>query len=197
MVWLLLFVATFSASAQDMEDPAVVARRDAHLQKHFSRFVPLEFEKGTNGFARIHQLSLQSTNNFEFEDYTYCGFRFIVPSWIDGDFDWMFFFAQSGEGREFLPPPEFQWFIVPRQGTNAGFKGFFRSDFKVYPALQKEFPRNSLLGRQLMARSDLKAGEEYAIWFRFLPTQKINDVRFAMTISSPRGEREMGALPTR
>jgi hypothetical protein len=195
--FVAICAAAGSAAAQEeFEDPAIVERRNAFLQKNFSKFPPVKFEKDTNGFAKMHLLQMK-TNTWSHEGESYTGFRFTIPAWLDGDFDWMFLFAQSEAEKNFHPPAAFRWFIVPRAGKTEGFKGFFPMPLNSYPALQKEFPHSRLVARQQLSRSAVKAGEDYAIWFKFPPTSKIPDIRFAMTISSDRGERESGPLPTR
>ena len=194
MAILLLLTLAREASGQDEDQATYVARRNAFLQKNFSKFVPVKFEKGTNGLAKIQRVATEGTNTFLWEGHTFCGFQFTAPAWLDGDFEWMFFAAISAAEKG-LTVPKLDWYIVAREGTNAGFRYFARDDVRNYPALQREFPYSTHLIRQDLEESRLKPGTDYAIWFCFLPTNNIPDIGFCMTIDSPYGRREAGPLP--
>ena len=69
--------------------------RDEFLQHNFSKFVPVDFQKEPGGGALIQHLQVDR-NLFMFGASFYCGFKFTMPSWLDGDFRWMNLLAKTG-----------------------------------------------------------------------------------------------------
>lgn len=75
------------------------------LQQNFSKFVPVKFQKDTNGEVVFHQLRV-SQNLLEFGDKRYyCGFQFTAPDWMDGDIHWTFLLNKT-EKQKNHPSPE-------------------------------------------------------------------------------------------
>src|SRR4029077_20310941 len=112
-------------------------RRCALLQKNFDKFVPVHFEKDADCVAAIHHLRVRE-NTFESEGRYYCGFKFTVPTWRDGDFEWMYVFARTEAERDLATRTS--WGIIPQSGTSSGFEHFMRNGVAQYPRLQRQFP---------------------------------------------------------
>jgi len=175
------------------EDSTTAARRE-HFQANFDKFVPVKFEFDGLEFAQIQTLSIQK-NKFDYDGKHYCGFRFVVPPWFDGDFTWMYILAKTEAQKEFFAEG-FEWYIVPRSGKMAGFDNYQTLEVAKYPGLKKRFPHTMRFICQYLPKRRLKAGQEYAIWFGFNESN-LPDISFALTISSERGQKEVGELPVR
>jgi hypothetical protein len=175
------------------EDAEITARRE-FLQANFDKFVPVKFEFDGLEFAQIQTLSIQK-NKFDYDGKHYCGFRFVVPPWFDGDFTWMHILAKTEAQREFSAKG-FGWYIVPRSGKIAGFHNYQTLEVAKYPRLKQRFPYTNRFYCQYLPKRRLKAGQEYAIWFDFNESN-LPDISFALTISSERGRKEIGDLPVR
>ena len=188
------FSPTGASQEASTNDEAMIQRRVDFLQQNFSKFVPVQFQKGTNSDALIQVLHVRE-NIFQFEGSSYCGFRFTVPEWIDGDFEWMYLFAKTEANKDFRTST-LQWYIIPERGRAKGFDHFMKGGFARYPSLKAKFPFTSLLTTQDLQKDRLEAGKSYAIWFGFKESN-MPDIAFAMTIDSDRGAREIGVLPLR
>ena len=171
-----------------------VAERRAFLQQNFSKFVPVQFQKGANGEALIQQLPVRQ-NLMEYKGDYYCGFRFTAPEWIDGDFEWIFALAKTEAQKNFsIPGGTMGWYIVPETGNSDGFKEFSTVDLGDYPSLKQRFPYTHTLTVQSLDRGCLQPDKTYAIWFSF-KQKDMPDFGFSMTITSKRGLEEFGKLP--
>jgi len=164
------------------------------LQKNFPNFVPVQFQKGANGEAVIQYLHFNE-NKFVYLGKYYCGFKFAVPSWLDGDFEWLYILAKTEANKDFSTGT-LQWYIIPENGHSEGFENFDQPRLANYPQLQRQFPYTHVLTTQDLAAKRLKPGKTYAIWFA-LQEKDPPDIAFAMTINSKRGTNEFGALPLR
>jgi hypothetical protein len=176
------------ARAQDAaSDP-----RDAFLQKNFTNFQSITFMPATNSETVIQRLKV-NTHMVTFKGRRYSGFQFVVPEWIDGDFEWMYFHLTNEQNKNRRVRAE--WFILPEHGAMA--KGFETYDLKpltTYPLLKKRFPNSREAYRQTLKRERLKPGESYAIWFGYLDASNVPDIAVALTINSERGHKEFGTL---
>jgi hypothetical protein len=184
---LLAFGAQHSAGQLARADD-----RLEFLQKNFAKFVPVQFQKTTNSQAAVQCLHVRE-NLFEYNGQYYCGFRFSTPSWLDGDFAWIFLMAKTQEQKDFQSA-HLGWFILPETGKTAGFEDFTTRPLSKYAALQGQFPYTHNVTIQHCDFRRLVPGKNYAIWFSFAE-KEWPDLAFAMTIRSPRGESEFGILP--
>jgi len=176
----------------DME--MVAEERYEFLQKHFSKFVPVQFQKETNGDAVIQQLHVRE-NMFEYNGEYYTGFKFTVPQWLDGDFEWMHVLAKTATEKDFRSGT-MTWYILPESGKSEGFDDFSHESLANYPQLQNHFLYTKGFYRQSLDENRLMPGKTYAIWFGFKESN-MPDIAFAMTIDSIRGANECGILPLR
>jgi hypothetical protein len=164
------------------------------LQKNFSNFVPVQFHKGANGEAAIQYLHFNE-NKFGYLGRNYCGFKFTVPAWLDGDFEWLYILAKTEANKDFNTKT-MQWYIIHEHGRSGGFDNYDPGSLANYPLLQRQFPYTHTLITQNLAMNRLEPGKTYAIWFGF-QEKAPPDIAFAMTINSERGTNEFGALPLR
>lgn len=168
-----------------------IEQRVLFFQANFNRFVPVQFEKSTNSLAVIRHLKVKE-NTFDYEGKHYCGFKFTVPDWIDGDFKWMHILAKTQAQKDF-GAKNMEWYIIPEKGTMDGFEYFFHSGVKNSYYLSELFPYTNGFFNQQLDQDRLTAGATYAIWFGFEEAD-LPDIAFAMTIDSPRGFKEFGEL---
>ncbi len=175
----------FGPSAQEKE-------RLAFLQTHFAKFVPVQFQKGTNLEASVQILKAKE-NDFEFQGRYYCGFRFSTPSWLDGDFAWAFLLANTEEQKNFIGSG-LEWYIIQEKGSSRGFEDYSTKPLARYPILQARFKNTHEITIQHCDLGNLNPDKTYAIWFSF-KERDIPNVAFVMTIRSERGEAEFGTLP--
>jgi hypothetical protein len=201
--WIFALVLAWSCAgsafaaadkAPEPEDESTIEKRIECLQRNFAKFVPVQFHKGTNGEAAVQFLPVK-TNVFECEGTYYCGFKFTVPEWRDGDFEWFYLLAKTDANKDFTSPT-LHWFIVPEKGRSQGFQYFQRSDLSRYARLKTQFPHTQKVTVQDLDQDRLIPGKTYGIWFGF-KERDLPDIAFAMTISSERGEKEFGVLPLR
>ncbi|MBI3986743.1 MAG: hypothetical protein HY343_07480, partial [Lentisphaerae bacterium] len=105
----------FPATGQDM--PAInqveIEKRTEFLQQNFSKFVPMQFQKSTNTEALIQFLPIQG-NAFSYQGALYCGFKFILPEWLDGDVQWMYLLVKTEESKKFQARLNF--YVIPQTG---------------------------------------------------------------------------------
>ena len=168
--------------------------RSQFLQKNFSKFVRVQFQKGDTTVAVIQNLRTKD-NSFEYAGFYYCGFQFTVPEWLDGDFQWMWLLAKSKQQKDFFAHNN-AWYIIPQRGSSKGFDNFSTKPVAEYPRLKQQFPYTVNLMTQNLDKNRLEPGRTYGIWFRF-QEQDVPDIAFSMTISSDRGAKEFGLLPLR
>lgn len=169
-------------------------KRVAFFQSNFSKFVPVGFVPTTDGDAAIQILRLR-TNTFKYNGGNYCGFRFTVPAWLDGDFEWIQLLDKSEDTKDFFAK-NFEWYIFPENGRCEGFTHFMRSPVLAYAKLRKRFPYTKNVFEQYLDRESLVPGKTYAIWIRYEP-EEMPDLAFSITINSERGHKEFGKLPLR
>ena len=162
------------------------------LQRNFSNFVPVQFQKGAKGVAAIQYLHFNE-NRFVYLGRNYCGFKFTVPAWLDGDFEWLYILAKTEANKDFSTKT-MQWYIIPEHGRSGGFDNYDPDSLTNYPLLQRQFPYTHMLITQNLAMNRLEPGKTYAIWFA-LQEKDPPDIAFAMTINSKRGANEFGVLP--
>ena len=182
------------ASLEDEAEAALPLpqRRVKFLQKHFDVFAARDFQPAQNGQAVIQRLPVQG-HTVDFNDMHYCGFKFTVPEWLDGDFEWIYLLIKSEEQKNFFAKKS-EWFIIPEHGESEGFQYFRTDSVATYPQLKRQFPFTSNLLIQDLSMDRLQPGKTYAIWFAF-QEDNVPDVAFAITIDSERGRKEFGALP--
>lgn len=185
---------TMCASGQEEKSDVkeLVARRTAFLQKNFSTFTPVRFEPASNGLAAIQVLQVRS-NRLEFEGRFYSGFRFTVPDWVDGDFEWLHVLAKTEAQKDF-GTHTMQWYIIPEQGQSEGFEDFTHYAISSCPRLKERFPWTHVVFFQELSLDRLTPGRTYAIWFSYKEEDMVN-IAFSMTIDSVRGHKEFGELP--
>lgn len=174
-------------------NPEAIEKRVQFLQKNFDKFVAVKFKKGPATESMMHLIPINEAM-FDYEGAHYCGFKFTVPPWADGDFKWMYLFAKNGKNKDFSTN-DFSWFIIPESGRSKGFAHFQQMDFRArYPELKERYPHTWTLTVQSLDASRMVPGKTYGIWFRFV-ADDLPDIAFSMTIDSERGAREFGVLP--
>lgn len=192
---ILGIFAPIPLTAQDGEEATAkevaVEKRTEFLQANFARFVPVEFKKGAGADAKIQILKVKE-NTFDYDGAHFCGFKFTVPQWIDGDFRWTHFLAKTGANKDFFS--DTSWFIIPEKGRAPGFRSFYRSSVTDHPVIKERFPHTRNLWIQSLEMDRLEPRKTYAIWFRFVEAN-MPDIAFAISIHSERGIKEFGALP--
>ena len=175
------------------EQEAAFDQRSDFLQKSFASFQAITFQPATNSEAVIQRLKV-STHMITFKGRRYTGFRFTVPEWMDGDFEWMYFHLTNEQNKNRRVRAE--WFIVPEEGPMAkGFEDYTFKPLTTYPLLKKRFPNSREAFRQTLSRGRLNPGKTYAIWFGYLDASSVPDIAVALTINSERGHSEFGTLP--
>jgi hypothetical protein len=189
-----LFAGGGLASARPEAPVDTDGIRRSFFQRNFSKFVPVTFQKDPRGEAMIQVLPVHA-NLMQFGDKYYCGFRFTVPEWLDGDFEWLHVLDKSESQKNFSTAPDsFGWYIIPQDGKSDGFEDYETCHVQTYPDLEKRFPYTHTFFTQGLDMARLQPGKTYAIWFGFLE-KDLPDIAFAMTVSSARGEAEFGKLP--
>jgi hypothetical protein len=193
----LLLPAAIGFSARAQDDVSEAEKREtngriAFFQTNFDKFVPVKFEKTTNFFSVMQRLKVRE-NLFDYEGGHYCGFRFTVPEWADGDFWWLQVLDKTEAQKDFSTS-DMDWYIVPEKGTMQGFEFYFYKDVKNIKFLHKRFPYTKHFYYQKLPQGRLIPGANYAIWFRMGDTN-CPDIAFTMTIDSARGHQEFGEIP--
>jgi len=176
------------------QEPMADKQQRKFLQKNFAKFVPVQFQKNTNGDKRalIQRLHVKE-NMFAYRDRFYCGFKFTVPSWLDGDFGLVHILAKTEAEKDFTANG-MSWNIIPESGPSAGFESFHSDSIARYSHLQRQFPYTHQVKYQFLASNRLEPGKTYAIWFGF-QEKDMPDIAFAIGITSLRGRNEYGLLP--
>jgi hypothetical protein len=168
--------------------------RHEFLQSNFAKFVPVQFQKDTNGTAVLQRLHV-SENMFEHNGMYYCGFKFAVPAWFDGNYRLMYILAKTEAQRDFTAK-FMNSDIISENGPAAGSNDYLRESLASYPQLQTQFPYTTTLTTQNMDMKQLEPGKTYGIWFEF-DDKNMPDIAFAMTVNSQHGTNEFGILPLR
>lgn len=194
---LILVALAWPALAQTKLTPEEITsarNRDVFLQRNFTNFQSLNFKPATNSETVIQRLKVNQHMVGTFKGRRYTGFRFTVPEWIDGDFEWMYFHLtnEANKNRRVRA----SWFIVPEQGDmEKGFEDYVFKPLTAYPLLKERFPNSREAYRQTLSRDRLQPGRRYAIWFCYLDSSNVPDIAVALTIDSGRGHKEFGTLP--
>ena len=141
-----------------------IERRD-FLQSHFTEFPVITFKPATNSEAVLQRFRINQyiVGKIKLERYT--GFRFTVPEWIDGDFEWMFIYLTKTDTD---PRQRVYWGIVPERGEVENFRSYELKPLTDYPLLKERFPDSSEVFRQPLSHRSLQPGKSYAIWFSVL-----------------------------
>ena len=178
--------------ATESPDPGAAAgERYEFLQRNFGRFVPVEFKKSSNGDAVVQRLSVRG-HLMEHAGEYYCGFRFTFPTWLDGDFEWMYALAKTESEKDFTSAITFG--LVQENGPWAEPESLRRDNLHNYRELRQQFPYSYSLNLEDFSKDQLQPGKTYCVWFA-LPEKNHPDIAFAMTIHSERGTNEIGVLP--
>lgn len=185
--------ATKDPRGYTAKELAEAEQRRTFLQNHFAQFPVISFQPATNGEAVIQRFRINQyiVGKIKLERYT--AFRFTVPEWIDGDFEWLFLYLTKADTD---PRQRVYWGIVPEQGDMENFRSYDLKALTDFPRLKERFPNSSEVFVQPLSRQSLVTGQTYAIWFSYSDV-KVPEVALAMTINSERGHMEFGKLPTR
>ncbi|HEX5397865.1 MAG TPA: hypothetical protein VFY06_02320, partial [Verrucomicrobiae bacterium] len=167
--------------------------KEKFFRSQLARLVPFQFQKDTNDAARIQLLSVH-TNMVERGGMYYCGFKFTLPAWADGNLKLMYIMAKTEAEKDYSAYMVSQ--IISENGPSPGSYGYLRENLASYPQLKAQFPYTGKLTTQTFDTTRLEPGKTYGIWFEFNKPD-LPDIAFAMTIDSPRGTNEFGALPLR
>jgi hypothetical protein len=193
----LLATGHFSALANDDDNDNSelnqrIERRIKFFQEHFNQFVPVRFEPTTNISSVIQKLKVKE-HTFDFEGKHYCGFRFTVPEWSDGDFWWLNLLDKKPYQKDFTTQ-DFEWYIVPEKGRMTGFSFYSFEEVRSIYSLFQSFPNTVHFFYQKLDKDRFIPGATYAIWFGFKEAD-LPDIAFTLTIDSNRGHKEFGGLP--
>jgi hypothetical protein len=175
------------------EDAPTAARRE-FLQKNFDKFFPARFEKDGPTFARIQTMPVRD-HLIEYQGRYYCGFRFKMPPVLLGDLKWMYLFSRTDSQKDYAVR-NFEWYIVRKHGTMAGFKTYDSKPMSDYPELRERIPHSNTVTVQVLPQRNLLPGQEYAIWFSF-EQMDVPDLAFAISIQSSMDLAAFGKLPLR
>jgi hypothetical protein len=171
--------------------PLALDFRGQFLQKNFSKFAPVQFEKDIRGNARLQRLPVKQCQ-FESGGSYYCGFRFTVPPWLDGNLAFMYTLFKNESEKNYTITMDSH--IITEEGVVP------KLDHRVVyylgdcPELQQQLPYTVQATLRLAERAELQPGKTYAIWFEY-DDPNLPDIAFAITIDSGRGYAEFGALP--
>ena len=155
--------------------------------------MPFQFQKDINGAALLQRLPVRE-NTVEREGMYYCGFKFTIPPWADGNLKLMYVMAKTEAQKDYGAYMVSQ--IVSENGPSPGSYGYLRESLTNYPQLHAHFPYAGKLTTQKFDMKRLEPGKTYGIWFEF-DKPDLPDIAFAMTVNSPRGTNEFGMLPLR
>ncbi|MES2921220.1 MAG: hypothetical protein V4819_06730 [Verrucomicrobiota bacterium] len=194
LIFLSAVLLSQAMGKEPAEDsPEAIEKRVQFLQKNFDRFQPVKFTKGQGTDSMMHLIPIKEAM-FDYDGAHYCGFKFTVPQWADGDFKWMYLFAKNISNKDFSTD-KFSWFIIPETGRCQGFTDFQQTTFPdKFPELKERYPYSRSLTVQSLDAARMIPGKTYGIWFRF-EADDLPDIAFSMTIDSERGAREFGVLP--
>jgi hypothetical protein len=180
--WLLLPSVCLGDKLSKVVDS--VGRRDEQLQAAFLEF-PL-LAPATNAPAKLDFHTLALDKPVVIDGMNFYGFRFKVPQRTAHE-DLVWAFVEPG--------PRHYWYIVPQNGSMAGFEDFFREPRAAYEGLERLFPtaaRQVVLQR--LAGDALAEGQCYLIWFAFGP-QKPGRISLAFTFAElPATKVKRGAM---
>ena len=177
-------------------DPWAEGRdRYEFIQSHIKNFIPVEFKKDSNGNAVVQFLHVKE-NMEEHDGRYYCGFRFKLPAWSDGDLQWMYALAKTEVEKDFIAQITLSGTIEEDGPSEEEGTTTRRDTVQNYPELHRLLPYSHTLNIYEVAANRLKPGKNYAIWFA-VQEKNHPDIAFAMTINSSRGANEFGALPLR
>jgi hypothetical protein len=146
-----------------------------------------------NGLARLQRLSVKDML-FESESNYYCGIKFTVPPWLDGDLEFMYASANNEAEKDFTAEP-MESNIISETDDTAAFHDFEVENLADCPQFQQQLPytKKTLIGHLDM--NNLNPGKTYGIWFGFNETN-FPDIAFAITIESQRRSTEFGEFPS-
>ncbi len=187
---LLLCVTSLAAQLAPIKSDEAIAieKRNKVLHDNFSKFRFVKFEM-SNGVARLHRLDMKA-NRFDYDGLHYTGFKFTVPQWADGNFEWFFLLAKTERQKDFTAD-KFLWYIIPERGNCEGFTHFTRMAVSSYSNMQVMFPYTKVIIEQALPTGTLKAGETYGIWFAH-NQDDFPDIAFSIWFDSKRGLQECG-----
>jgi hypothetical protein len=167
--------------------------QEKFYRTQLARLVPFQCQKDTNGAAILQRLPVRE-NMVERDGMYYCGFKFTIPPWADGNLKLMYVMAKTEAQKDYGAYMVSQ--IVSENGPSPGSYGYLRESLTNYPQLHTQFPYAGKLTTQTFDIKRLEPGKTYGIWFGF-DKPDLPDIAFAMTINSPRGTNEFGILPMR
>ena len=173
---------------------SILERRDDFLQKNFSRFIPVKLERGADGAATLQHLATMG-NQFAYGDSYFCGFRFTLPAWFDGDLEWLFALDKTAAQKDWTYQG-LSWFVLPESGRMDGICDYHNFLLENYPQLQRQLPYTQSMFINDWDQDQFTAGKTYAVWF-CTDQPVLPDLAFALTIHSARGTNEIGPLPLR
>jgi hypothetical protein len=162
------------------------------LRQNFSKFVPVEFQKDGDGDARLQRLDVQA-HMFSSGDSHYCGFKFTVPTWMDGDFVLLNSLAKTESQKDFSAK-YLDLEILSDQGEAIKFESLTSKHVQNCPRLKLQLPYTSHYFTRTLSASALVPGKTYAVWFGFGEAD-FPDIAFAITADSQHGRDELGILP--
>jgi hypothetical protein len=164
------------------------------LRQNFSRFVTVQFKKGEHGEAALQRLPVHD-NMFMYGSEIFFGFKFTVPAWCDGDFQWMYSVAKTEQNKYFASVGTDSGVMTQTNSEDDGdFDTMVEDNLNNYPRLHQLLPYSRSLQIQSIRQERLKPGQTYAIWFE-VQEKDYPDFIFALTLNSKRGAEEYGILP--
>ena len=194
MLAVLISLGTaVSAFTQELtaEQKGRAADHLAFLQANFTNFARVTLLPPTNkGETVIQTFKVNDHVIGAHEGALYCGVRFTLPDWLDGNLRWNFFHLNPEARRG--QRVNLAWGIFPERG-----RGFPQTVRRIDPDESVEFWRRYPFTRRVyahtVARTNLQPGASYGLYFvHYDPTAP--NIAFALTIDSERGRKEFGTL---
>ena len=131
----------------------------------------------------------------EFEGYHYCGVRFTLPKWMDGDFEYAFVHMYRSP-RELRQRPAYLWKVTAERGLDPVVENPDRVFFQDFPETQARFPYTEKGYTGSVKRKFLRPGQTYVFWWGSTKAV-VSDMALAFTIVSERGRKEFGEITWR
>ena len=177
--------------AKPKANNAKPANRTEFVRSISDGFMTATFEKGRNGWAKLHKLEAQRTHQ-EYEGLYYTGFHFTMPEWADGDFKWFFVADKKRERRDFKSDT-LKFYILKKDGKMRGFEKYTTKNVAAFPPMKNLYPYTNRFLEQSLELDRFVPGDEYIIWFSYAE-EDMTDIDFSLGIEPKRGNSRAGRL---
>lgn len=126
----------------------------------------------------------------------YCGLRFTVPEWLDGDLE-VAFVHRYRSTKELNTRPGYGWGITAEREYFFGMGPVKRIPFKDLPEMRARYPFTEKAYAGRVDQRALVPGKTYVYWWAFSWSREegvMPDMDVALTIVSPRGRKDYGEI---